>query len=1062
MAFYIDFKILKYSIVNTIEDVENKKDEAEPYSFIDFVKNLDVTNLNNEFIVDSYNKYLIEWTKIKNQSVETFEDIRKQKYTSLLKNIQLNFLNQDEQRILGNINFDDPLELDVAIPFFVEKIKDIIQYYINKRRDVKNSKARWSTKGSKEFLENTISEYIIDNYTKNENTFQQYKQSYQELSSFQNQYRLEYNGLYDLNDYRDIEITVNDSEFLSSASNYELSSLPLSAFSDYNPSDETLISELKKQIYKKYISTDKQYINNGVVTDINSTTPFYDPYNYNQPLVSRISDTSNLLRDSDIGYYFTSKYIYTSNYFSPYGITVSDISTLDGLYPKLDVYRSEDYKDYYLWGKYGTASQALIGKPITNERLKRFYGYQSRDLNIADSVGGVEKYTDDIQLWGGSGNNTWLNSDIFDKFENNILNRDKKNDFYFNLNENESIFKYITDIFGNQYYLVKQINVQKPSSENIYTLNTSIISDTLDIANFSLIGQRFNEASSLMAIEIENNISLGFYIDTTTLSATSITALSDFNIDDLSYYTLDATKFDTVSLSSEPFDNQKSLYENKYSVGTLYIRDINNKNINTIDFFINDVFNDTTYFELINELIDVDIVNDFAIFTTTNKMVFAKISYDFATSELSFNEINKNTEPFYNSPLHKTASYWYNTRDANVYFCNVNHNSFEFSYYYINIESNTKVTLNVDDSDIDYEIDNLIDIDNISKPQLIKKDNNLYTILLLKDVCDNYYYQIIKYRFVTKNEIKAVYNRVYHPSSLKITSDIVSDATALSSTELSSYSLSSFSNSRAYYWDNNSNISEVYNLTYSPYESKTHYDNDSGGIISRNKPSTYYLLSDLVSTITPDINTSTSQDLYLFAGDFVYTPVEILLDFRNILNFDTYISRTEPIYKIEYVLNDIIKTQYILQNSQIDFDNEYASTGTSPLSALAQELPTQPLSAVAENIDFDSVIALTKGNDLSNQGLYNNQFQTSPINMKYISFINELTNFSIIFYSLSGKSYTLEFNFNGLDFALSEKYNKVELLDARIRETTSDRQDCLIYLNTRKPDSIINTTLLNI
>ena len=141
MAFFIDFKILKYSIVNTIEIVDVKKDSSEPYEMIDFIKNLDIDNIGNQFVVDSYNKYLIEWTNIKNQTTESFDSIRRRKYIQLLQNIQLNYLNQDEQRILGNIDWTDDLEIEIAIPFFVEKIKETIEYYINKRRDVKNSKA---------------------------------------------------------------------------------------------------------------------------------------------------------------------------------------------------------------------------------------------------------------------------------------------------------------------------------------------------------------------------------------------------------------------------------------------------------------------------------------------------------------------------------------------------------------------------------------------------------------------------------------------------------------------------------------------------------------------------------------------------------------------------------------------------------------------------------------------------------------------------------------------------------------------------------------------------------
>jgi hypothetical protein len=124
----------------------------------------------------------------------------------------------------------------------------------------------------------------------------------------------------------------------------------------------------------------------------------------------------------------------------------------------------------------------------------------------------------------------------------------------------------------------------------------------------------------------------------------------------------------------------------------------------------------------------------------------------------------------------------------------------------------------------------------------------------------------------------------------------------------------------------------------------------------------------------------------------------------------------EPIYKIEYFINGKIKSSFILDTNDIE-------TGAL---------------------------------------LYNTTFITSPINMEYIKFTNDIVNFSIKFYSLNGKSFGFDFNFNGLNFALSEKYAKIELLDARLRTTKTDQRDCLLYLNTRNPDSIINTSLLNI
>jgi len=543
MAFIIDFKILRHSIVNTQESSEVKKDESEPYSFVEFVKNLDTINIDNEFVVDAYNQYLIEWSGIKREDETTFAEQRKAKYVELLKTIQINFVTQDEERILGNIDYNNPLELEVAIPFFVEKIKDTIEYYSKKRRDVKSSKVRWSTKGSSIYLENIISEYIIDNYTKNENTFQKYKQDFQDRDEFQQNFEIEYNGMYDLNYYGQDEVLVDPTTFPKDTSDYDLSAIPLSGFTEYYRDETKIIDELKKDLYAEYVSTDNVYYENGVAYPVKSTTPFYDHANRHSPLISRISDNTNLLTDKEIGYYFTSRYIYSSNYFSPAGVSLKDTSELTELINKPAVYLSEDYLDYNFWNKYDPSKQGLSDKPVTNSRLKRLHGYQSRDTNLGDASGGVERSTDNIQIWDGV---VWANEDVFPKFDDIILDDDVKNEFFFHLGDNESVYKFSMDIYGNEYYLIKKTkNTLNTNQNNIYPLRTFVGGDAT--AEFLMLGQRLTAIDDLKAIDlIDSEIVAGFYIGGSETTNTNRKHLLDFGLDDVEYHTLEIEGFDTI------------------------------------------------------------------------------------------------------------------------------------------------------------------------------------------------------------------------------------------------------------------------------------------------------------------------------------------------------------------------------------------------------------------------------------------------------------------------------------------------------------------------------------
>ena len=49
---------------------------------------------------------------------------------------------------LSNINYDDPAELDIIVPYFAKKLKDITQYIVSKRQDVKTTVIQNAHKGS--------------------------------------------------------------------------------------------------------------------------------------------------------------------------------------------------------------------------------------------------------------------------------------------------------------------------------------------------------------------------------------------------------------------------------------------------------------------------------------------------------------------------------------------------------------------------------------------------------------------------------------------------------------------------------------------------------------------------------------------------------------------------------------------------------------------------------------------------------------------------------------------------------------------------------------------------
>lgn len=163
MAKYSTFNelLVNNSITNDLKD--EKIDKETPFSFIKFLgysKILD-DSLQN---IDLYKKYLNEWDDVSvNKDTNETDLIRKQ-FIDLFRTIILDFTTDEEKRYFNNINFNVEEDLSIAIPFFSKKIKEICQYYQNKRnfyrRDLNLINKRGSINGVKSFVKNSLIDLI--------------------------------------------------------------------------------------------------------------------------------------------------------------------------------------------------------------------------------------------------------------------------------------------------------------------------------------------------------------------------------------------------------------------------------------------------------------------------------------------------------------------------------------------------------------------------------------------------------------------------------------------------------------------------------------------------------------------------------------------------------------------------------------------------------------------------------------------------------------------------------------------------------------------------------------
>jgi hypothetical protein len=250
-----------------------------------------------------YESYLKEWYNSRYTPVEVQKNI-KADYIEFLKNLTLVFDKEDYSHVLNDINWDDILEVERVIPFYVTKLKEIAIYLINKRDALKKAKIKYNMTGANQALERLFYEYLLKAFTKRNYVLnvpdQAMFSTFPDLSAVNDGFQIQIQELYDNQEYFDKDPTLSASYYFDttnpdvtafyesmniSPSAYEWlfktgftqlcadnpifwivgdvvqSELPLSAFQD---TDSALLNEyLKFQLTEKYIGTNQYYVSNG-------------------------------------------------------------------------------------------------------------------------------------------------------------------------------------------------------------------------------------------------------------------------------------------------------------------------------------------------------------------------------------------------------------------------------------------------------------------------------------------------------------------------------------------------------------------------------------------------------------------------------------------------------------------------------------------------------------------------------------------------------------------------------------------------------------------------------
>ena len=736
--------IVYNSITNTLTD--NKFDVDKPFSFIEYLNYVKVIDNNDIENFSQYKKYLEKWKET---------DFINNKDNSLnIKAIYLNFFNdltlkystQEQRRFFNTIDLYDNGSLTKIIPFYRNKIVEILNYYREKRNTFQKELREKTGKGSNISVKDQIKNNIINFFNSPD-----YQGEVVNLSSLRVDMEL---GFDDFNDYFDI-----NPDSVPANETYISNDINANAFIDI---DKALIEVLND--------------NNITITELNpykliiefnqANTAYLQRDDFIDYKITNSSDTYRILFEAELAenlvgtdYFYLStteteyvsgklfeaknkaKNLFNINfpstlakekspskyergiglYFNP---TKFSILRVDGEYitkvkkelkenfvyvfqdPNQygdvvnlsNVKRDNPFNFYFDESSYKNVSSSSSRKSVKpNDRNHYFHSYQSvenkrinitNDGNFNDSItdlinkGSVDKIETDI--YGNEYVQIIPNKGIIRNYEDRTLTLD--NDFQSGKTVTTSENKYGGESLSglsDKIYSFKEIFIKDAVTKELTPLSNS---------KFNLIYDKFKSNSILYNQILNNEITdINVYEDTISID------LSSFSI-------IDTFKYDGnyIELATSPLIIEKDntnisfITPDCYHNNSIYKFNINLNNFNSPN-------NNSFYFELFKY--------------DTNKKVIEEVS----TRNTETSSYFKETFTFNNSIEIKSIDnsiLTYNSYDNSFLLTtsfireNINDNSDSFCIHYLNFKIiNNKIVLNKNHFYTNYN-DNNIPIQN--------------------------------------------------------------------------------------------------------------------------------------------------------------------------------------------------------------------------------------------------------------------------------------------------------------------------------------------------------------
>lgn len=517
----VDIKSVKVfvpmmSITNPKTPRDEARDRVKAYTYIEWLKHVNFETRDAIDYTLQYNSYLKEWGKEQNKTKTQTITLISDRYKALLIDITLNYTTPEERRFLDNIDLDNVRHVESALPFYVSKIKQITLYISRQRDIVKQQKVLAATGGAVQGITREISNSILNRvldptkfnvasapsvaepyfnvrivelYDLSQKYFQQDNAPIESTTIFKGFDEIVKEVLDECKPVlvlsQNVKLVLNN-EPIEVNVDSEIQRLAYGEFIDYTKRSRSLNKLYIDEYMNDRLGSNIYELKDGVITLLSAPSkPWRNLLNRSTVSVNTNHELDQLKTIDEIGGFFVPKNMGILTFYSykPELIVTNDavsISKIQDVYKHGNsvISKTQDnpinHFENVTWIKADIGNGSLYGDIINVRSMAKYNGYTSIDEINERPQQGLSRSTDALGFFDGEKNKTWANEDVFPVKKQFTFDIDARQETL--LVGHRSMYRWRTDIFGNEYALYKQIQPERGPFD--YALDDEILYNT--------------------------------------------------------------------------------------------------------------------------------------------------------------------------------------------------------------------------------------------------------------------------------------------------------------------------------------------------------------------------------------------------------------------------------------------------------------------------------------------------------------------------------------------------------------------------------------------------------